>query len=151
MAVFGGDDMPFGKERMALEAACSMYERFKNQRLRWGGRHPDLAEIGIGFGLSTGTVVADRFGSEELSEYSVIGEAVNLASQLQEWAANEEIIISEQAFQEIAREVPNIPSEPRTLQLRGYKSADVLARVVHAPTVWPRIQRGRSRSIVLDR
>lgn len=151
MAVFGGDDAPHGKERMALEAACSMYERFKNQRQRWGGLHPDLAGIGIGFGLATGLVVADRFGSEDLAEYSVIGEAVSLAASLKEWAADEEIIVSEQAFQEIAREVPGLPFLVRTLQLRGYKSADVAARVVHAPTVWPRIQRDRSRGVVLDR
>lgn len=151
MAVFGGDDMPYGKERMALEAACSMCERFKNQRERWGMRNPDLAKIRIGFGLATGTVVADRFGSEGLSEYSVIGEAVSLASQLQEWAGNEEILVSEHAFHEIAREISGLPVEFRTLQLRGYQSADVRAHVVHAPTVWPRIQRDRSRSIILDR
>lgn len=151
MAVFGSDDVPFAKERMALEAACSMCERFKNQRQRWGARHPDLGEIGIGFGLSTGPVVADRFGSEDLSEYSVIGEAVNQAARLQEWAADEEILISVQAFQEIAREIPNLPFTTRTVQLRGFKSADVPVHVVHAPTVWPRIQRDRSRSIVLDR
>lgn len=151
MAVFGGDDIPYAKERMALEAACSMCERFKNQRQRWGARHPDLAGIGIAFGLSTGSVVADRFGSEDLSEYSVIGEAVYQAARLQEWAADEEIIVSEQAYQEIAREIPSLPCTARTVQLRGYNNADVPTRVVHAPTVWPRIQRDRSRGVVLDR
>jgi adenylate cyclase len=151
MAVFGGDDIPYAKERMALEAACSMCERFKNQRQRWGARQPDLAGIGIGFGLSTGPVVADRFGSEDLAEYSVIGEAVNQAARLQEWAADEEIIISEQAFQEIERELPGLPFTARTVQLRGFKIADVPARVVHAPTVWPRMQRDRSRGVGLDR
>jgi class 3 adenylate cyclase len=151
MAVFGGDDIPYAKERMALEAACSMCERFKNLRQRWGARHPDLAGIGFGFGLSTGPVVADRFGSEDLSEYSVIGEAVNQAARLQEWAADEEIILGEPAFQEIARELPDLPATARMVQLRGYKHADVPARVVHAPTVWPRIQRDRSRGIGLDR
>ncbi len=151
MAVFGGDDMPYAKERMALEAACSMCERFKNQRQRWGARHPDLAGIGIAFGLSTGSVVADRFGSEDLSEYSVIGEAVYQAARLQEWAGDEEIVVSEQAYREIAQELPSLPCTARTVQLRGYTSADVPARVVHAPTVWPRIQHGRSPGAVSDR
>jgi len=155
MAVFGLHETPYAKERMALEAACSMHARFKSQRQRWGTHHAELANIGIGFGLSTGIVVADRFGTDDLSEYSMIGEAVNLAARLQGWAADEEIIVSERAFDEITRALPDLPAQVRMLQLQGYNgergSAEVSSRVVHAPTVWPLIQGDRSRSIVLHR
>ncbi len=147
MAVFGLHETPQAKERMALEAACSMNERFKNQRQRWAGRHADLGAIGIGFGISTGTVVADRFGSDELSEYSMIGDAVNLAARLQGWAENEEIIVAADAFTAIHQTISTLPFSLRTCQLKGYNGAkgyaDVQAHVFHAPTIWPRVQRDR--------
>jgi len=147
MAVFGLHETPQAKERMALEAACSMNERFRNQRQRWGARHDELGGIGIGFGIASGIVVADRFGSDELSEYSMIGDAVNLAARLQGWAENEEIIVAADAFAAISQTIASLPFTLRRCQLKGYSGAkgyaEVEAHVFHAPTIWPRVQRDR--------
>jgi len=148
MAVFGLHETPRPKERLALEAACSMNERFKHQRQRWGGRHASLGEIGIGFGISTGAVIADRFGSGELSEYSMIGDAVNLAARLQGWAEQEEIIVSNDAFAAIHDTITSLPFTYRDCQLKGYNGAhgngQVRVRVFHGPTILPMVQRDRS-------
>lgn len=150
MAVFGLHEAPQAKERMALEAACSMNERFRNQRQRWGTRHSELGRIGIGFGIASGPVVADRFGSDELSEYSVIGDAVNLAARLQGWAENEEIIVATEAFEAINQTIAALPFSLRSCQLKGYNGpkghAEIQAHVFHAPTIWPSVQARKLRS-----
>jgi adenylate cyclase len=59
-----------------------MLERVEelNQRHGGDGRYPQLR---IGVGIHTGTVTAGNVGSLNRLEYSVIGEAVNLASRLE--------------------------------------------------------------------
>ena len=45
-----------------------------------------LAPFEIGIGLSTGDVAAALLGSDEHLEYSLVGDTVNLAQRLQQWA-----------------------------------------------------------------
>lgn len=48
----------------------------------------------MGIGISTGSVAAAFLGSPERLEYTVVGDSVNLAQRLQEWAADGEIVLS---------------------------------------------------------
>ncbi|MGZ8754212.1 MAG: adenylate/guanylate cyclase domain-containing protein, partial [Acidimicrobiia bacterium] len=50
--------------------------------------------FGLGIGLSTGSVAAVLLGSEERLEYTVIGDTVNLAQRLQQWAEPGETVLS---------------------------------------------------------
>ena len=81
MALFGA---PFPKPEdpdNALAAANDMMRTLKefNARQRAAGSH----ELEIGIGLSTGDVVVGNIGSVKRMEYTVIGDAVNLASRLE--------------------------------------------------------------------
>ena len=60
---------------------------------RW--RAPGPAQFGLGIGLSTGRVAAALLGSEERLEYSLVGDAVNLAQRLQQWAEAGQTVVSE--------------------------------------------------------
>lgn len=58
-----------------------------------------LPEIFLGIGVNTGTVMAGRFGSDVYSEYTVIGEEVNLASRIEAFSLRGQVLISEATYQ----------------------------------------------------
>ena len=51
-----------------------------------------LPPLGIGIGVNSGTVVAGTFGGGGRLEYTVIGDAVNIAQRLQSEAGGGEIV-----------------------------------------------------------
>jgi adenylate cyclase len=62
--------------------------------------NPELISLGyspieVGIGLHTGEATVGYIGSEQRSEYTAIGDTVNLASRLQSNAVGGQILISE--------------------------------------------------------
>lgn len=69
-----------------------------------------LPPITVGMGLSIGPVVAGPIGSEQQFEYTVIGDAVNLAARLQALTRNVEgfnIILSHDTYEALEQRVKN--------------------------------------------
>jgi adenylate cyclase len=126
MAVFGAP-VPKPNDAMnAVRAAVRMRHglRHLNERLKERG----LAPLRTGIGIHTGEVVAGNIGSEARMEYTVIGDAVNLASRLEsntkELGVN--ILISEDTYQlvkdkVVARQVREITVKGRAQPVMTYE------------------------------
>jgi adenylate cyclase len=98
----------------AAKAAVEMIDRVKELNKTWAAQGRQT--IAIGVGVNTGTVIFGNIGKGKKIEFTVIGDAVNLAARLE--GLNKEfgtsIIVSEFTQQRIA-------GEARTRPLGGYR------------------------------
>jgi class 3 adenylate cyclase/DNA-binding NarL/FixJ family response regulator len=116
MALFGAPDpIPDHAER-ALRCAQAMQSR--QRQLNWETWTESLPQLGIGIGVNTGTVIAGTVGGAGRLEYTVLGDAVNLAQRLQAEAGAGEIL----ATAATVKGAPGFPAEPiGSRQVKGRK------------------------------
>jgi adenylate cyclase len=97
-------DAPLRSIRCALDMMRAL-EEFNRLRADQGRER-----ISIGIGINTGSVIAGAIGSSRTLQYTVIGDAVNVASRLCSLAKPGEIIISDSTLSSVG---PHILVEPR--------------------------------------
>ena len=100
MAVFGAPVPMEDHAARAVEAAGAMHGAQAEVNRRWA--RDGLPEFGLGIGVTTGEVAAALLGSEEHLEYTVVGDTVNLAQRLQQWAAPGESVLSDATYRALA-------------------------------------------------
>jgi adenylate cyclase len=76
-----------------------------------------IAELRIG--INSGAMLAGLIGSQQRMEYTVVGDAVNLASRLCNEASAGQIIIEENLYQCLAVNHSLTVTAPRQIQVRG--------------------------------
>ena len=91
MAIFGAPEPLEGHAERALLCAIAMQERQTELNVT-GWDVADLPEMGVGIGVNTGQVIAGTVGGGGRLEYTVVGDAVNVASRLQNEAEGGEIV-----------------------------------------------------------
>jgi len=130
MAVFGA---PVPAENPALDSVMCALAMIKNLREKV---HPRMREIGvpefeIGIGIHHGHVIMGNIGSVRRTDYSIIGDAVNLASRLE--ATTKEykkaVIISEDAFEIVKNDIPC--HHLATVKVKGRERAESIYWVEH--------------------
>ncbi|MDQ6786432.1 MAG: GAF domain-containing protein [Acidobacteriota bacterium] len=116
MAIFGAPTATAEDAKNALKAAVTMQNRLTtlNRELESEGFRP----ITIGIGLHTGEATIGYIGSEQRSEYTAIGDTVNLASRLESNAPGGQIFISEATAQACGDLFPLISREPLNVKNR---------------------------------
>ena len=89
MAVFGAPRRVADHAGRAL--ACAVAMQHRQATLNTEAEQQGLATFQIGIGVNTGTVIAGTLGGPGRLDYTVLGDAVNIAQRLQATAVGGEI------------------------------------------------------------
>jgi adenylate cyclase len=134
MVVFGAPDPIDDHAERALRCAIAMQRRQAELNAEgWGTDAVDGLHIGVG--VNTGQVIAGVIGGGGRLEYTVIGDAVNVAQRLQSEAEGGEIVASSTTI----ASAPGISCEPiGSRQVKGREEPVEVFRVLVAqPEVAP--------------
>ncbi len=103
MALYG---TPVQLENDALSAcktAIAMYYSLKDLQDKWKSEGKQIFEIGIG--INTGNVIVGNLGSDQIFDYTAIGDSINLGARLEglnkEFDNEKHIIISEFTLEKV--------------------------------------------------
>jgi adenylate cyclase len=78
--------------------ACAVEMQLAMAELNAHDRPEGMPELFMGIGINTGSVMAGKFGSTFYSEYTVIGDEVNLASRIEAFSLRGQVLISENTY-----------------------------------------------------
>jgi adenylate cyclase len=104
MALFG---VPYESQdgaRNAVSAAIVMQRRIVNLNEELEAR--GLPAIQIGIGINTGRVTVGYIGTEQRTDYTAIGDAVNLSARFEKLAQGQQILIGQSTFDAIGENLP---------------------------------------------
>lgn len=120
LAVFGAPFSYEGHAAHAVEAAQELMARLH--------RAPEQAGEGfpIGIGIVTGKVLAGNIGSSKRMDFTVMGDAVNMAAQLEKIADAGEILLNQAAYDEVQSRVK---AEPLQVSLKGHETQSTIFRI----------------------
>ena len=116
MAVFGAPQPSTDHAVRAVAAAAGMH--LAQQEVNSVFTAQGLDPFGLGIGLSTGEVAAALLGSADRVEYSLVGDTVNLAQRLQQWADAGETVLSAPTMNGLPSPIPAIELPPATVKGR---------------------------------
>jgi adenylate cyclase len=116
MALFGAPTVTEEDASNAVATAIEMQQHIPdiNRELSNEG----FQDISIGIGLHTGEATVGYIGSERRSEYTAIGDTVNLASRLQSISQGGQILISESTAKATADKFSMMPRTAITVKNR---------------------------------
>ena len=100
MAVFGAPVALDDHAGRAVEAAVAMHAAQRKVNARW--RDEGLPFFELGIGITTGPVAAALLGSDEHLVYTLVGDTVNLAQRLQQWASPGQTVLSVTTYESLA-------------------------------------------------
>jgi adenylate cyclase len=116
MAIFGAPTATEKDAENAVKTAAAMQKRIVTLNTEFESE--GFSPINVGIGLHTGEATVGYIGSEQRSEYTAIGDAVNVASRLQSNALGGQILISEATVQACGTSFDLAQHEPLTVKNR---------------------------------
>jgi len=115
MCIWGAPKLAENPEREAVLCALEIQDAARAISEERRGR--GLPAVSFGIGINAGEAVAGNLGADERLEYTVIGDAVNLAQRLESQAREGEVLISQDVFVKVSHLVEALRREP--VKLKG--------------------------------
>ena len=128
---------------VARALACAVEMQIKLHELNVDHKKQGLPELYMGIGVNTGDVMAGVLGSDVYSEYTVIGDEVNLASRIEAFSLRGQVLISESTYQ-LCREFVET-SEPMLVHVKGKSQVVSVREVIGIPTKGLKVPRQEIR------
>jgi adenylate cyclase len=122
MAVWGAPIRKRHHARAAVAAAREMLEA--TELFNQSAASQGWPRLDVGVGINTGEAVIGTVGSSRRMEYTVMGDAVNLASRICDIAKGGQVLVSEETVKEISEEgdqAPKVRDLP-PVKVRGKKN-----------------------------
>lgn len=130
MVLFGAPVAREDDVKRALMCAVEMQIAMRDLNLEH--MREGLPQVFLGIGVNTGPVMAGRFGSDVYSEYTVIGEEVNLASRIEAFSLRGQVLISESTYERAWGLVS--ASSPMQVHVKGRPQPVALRELVAIPS-----------------
>ncbi len=103
MALYGTPVQLPNAPLAACKTAVEMRQKLTQLQIKW--REEGHEEFEIGIGITTGPAIVGNLGSEQIFDYTAIGDTINLGSRLEslnkEYDAANHIIISEDTYEKV--------------------------------------------------
>src|SRR6185503_2476987 len=118
MAIYGAPVVESDHPALACRSALDMLRALDDLQQKW--RLIGLPAIGIGIGINTGPMIVGNMGSATRFNYTVVGDAVNLASRIESLnkTYGTSILISEYTYERVKGEFSNV-REVDSVRVRG--------------------------------
>jgi len=128
----------------ALRAvSCAVDMQLAMEGVNAVSRGQDLPELYFGIGINTGRVISAMLGSDLYSEYTVIGEEVNLASRIESFSLRGQVLLSESTWERCKGFVQ--AGDPMDAFVKGKSRMVVLREVLGIPSLGKSVPRHELR------
>ena len=117
MVIFGARTSRSDAIERAL--SCAVHMQIAMDEVNRENESLGLPALYMGIGINTGTVITGKVGSNLHSEYTVIGDEVNLASSIVAFSLRGQILISENTYQRAKDYIET--GDPTTVFVKGKK------------------------------
>jgi class 3 adenylate cyclase/CHASE3 domain sensor protein len=107
MVFFGDPIWQDDHASRAVQMAFEMRDRMRSMQDEWASRYHEAFQVGVG--ITTGWVTVGDIGSEARSDYTVLGNEVNLASRLSDHASAGQILVTEPTLEAVGEMVEATP------------------------------------------
>jgi adenylate cyclase len=120
MAVFGAPIPRPDHAQQAFEAAIEIQRAARDLFAQIAVESEGAGQIEIGIAINTGEAIVGNVGSTYVSDFTAIGESVNIAANLQDLAGPGEVLVTEETYRALA--TPPSNGSLREVMLKGGES-----------------------------
>jgi class 3 adenylate cyclase/CHASE2 domain-containing sensor protein len=150
MAIFSAPTQTPHDPVNAVLAALEQQARLTELNLRWAAEGQPTFHVGMG--INTGSVVMGHLGGRDRMTYTVIGDAVNVASRLQDVAKGGQIVIGEATERSVrgnffSRELKRVVAKGKAHPLRVFEILGQRFDVPELPRVHSLTYESSSRTL----